>query len=197
MARAPHSWRRFDVLARLTARHISEGGCAVRRLVWLLADLVWRGRGRAQPAIAPGLRDWAARLLAQLIETAREQAIADGVKPLPASVYRGLLGYFPPALLQKARFGSGHAGQIALPALAFTYGDAKAVTLGDVILFQDEQAAQTDLKLWAHELTHVMQYQRWGMQGFASHYVADSGGVEQEANDNAERFTQWRGSALR
>jgi hypothetical protein len=168
----------------------------VRRLL-LLVGLLWGGRARAQPAIAPGLRDWAARVLAQLIEAAREQAIADGVRPLPASVYRGLLGYFPPTLLQKARFGSRGADRIALPALAFTYGDAKAVTLGDVILFRDEQAAQTDLTLWAHELTHVMQYQRWGMDGFASHYVADSSAVEQEANDNADRFKAWQHRAVR
>ncbi len=159
----------------------------------LLAGLVWAAPVRAQPAIAPGLRDWAGRLLARLIETAREQAIADGVRPVPPTVYRGLLGYFPPALLQKARFGSQGAERIAMPALAFSYGDAAAITLGDVILFRDERSAQTDLTLWAHELTHVMQYQRWGMDGFASRYVADSSGVEREAYDNAARFAQWQG----
>lgn len=168
----------------------------MRRLRLLLAGLLWAAPVRAQPAIAPSLREWAARALAQLIETAREQAIADGVKPLPPSVYRGLLGYFPPTLLQKARFGSSGASRIALPALAFSYGDAAAITLGDVILFRDERAAQTDLKLWAHELTHVMQYQRWGMDGFAAHYVEDSGGVEREAYDNADRFMQWQGKAI-
>lgn len=168
----------------------------MRRLLLLLAGLLWASPARAQPAIAPALREWAARLLAQLIETAREQAIADGVKPLPPTVYRGLLGYFPPALLQRARFGSGGAGRIALPAMAFSYGDATAITLGDVILFRDERAAQSDLKLWAHELTHVMQYQRWGMDGFASRYVEDSGGVEREAYDNAARFAQWQGGLL-
>ena len=65
--------------------------------------------------------------------------------------------------------------------LAFSYGDAKAITLGDVILFKNEQLAESNLKLWAHELTHVMQYQRWGIPGFAERYVRDSAGVEQEA----------------
>ncbi len=169
----------------------------MRRLLLLFAGLVWASPVRAQPAIAPALRGWAARLLAQLIETAREQAIADGVRPLPPTVYRGLLGYFPPALLQRARFGCRGPRRIALPALTFSYGDAAAIALGDVILFRDERAAQADLRLWAHELTHVMQYQRWGMEGFASHYVEDSGSVEQEAHDNADRFVQWQGGQLR
>ena len=52
---------------------------------------------------------------------------------------------------------------------------------------------ETDLKTWAHELTHVMQYQRWGVEGFAERYVRDSAEVEQEAIDNANRFAAWQG----
>jgi len=65
------------------------------------------------------------------------------------------------------------------------------MTLGDVILFKTEQMAEADLKVWAHELTHVMQYQRWGIEGFAERYVRDSAGVEREAIDNANRFVTW------
>jgi hypothetical protein len=78
-----------------------------------------------------------------------------------------------------------------LPALAFSYGDATAITLGDVVLFKNELVAETDLKVWAHELTHVMQYQRWGVEGFTERYVRDSGAVEREAIDNADRFAAW------
>jgi Domain of unknown function (DUF4157) len=70
-------------------------------------------------------------------------------------------------------------------------GDATAITLGDVVLCRNEQVAETDLKVWAHELTHVMQYQRWGIEGFADRYVRDSAAVEQEAIDNANRFVAW------
>ena len=106
-------------------------------------------------------------------------------------MYRSLLGYFPAALLQKCRFAVGATRALTLPALAFSYGDATAITLGDVVLFKDERTAETDLKLWAHELTHVMQYQRWGTEGFADRYVRDSTAVEQEAIDNANRFAAW------
>ncbi len=158
----------------------------------LLAGLSWALPVRAEPQIAPALVEYAAGVLARMVQSARERAIADGVRPVPPAIYRGLLGYFPPALLQRARFASGRgSGVITLPSLAFTYGDAAAMTLGDVILFRQEKAAQTDLKLWAHELTHVMQYQRLGIEGFAAAYVGDHAAMEREAVENADRFMAW------
>ncbi len=150
----------------------------------------WVSAARAQPLPSP-LVDYAASALTRLIEDARQQAIADGVRPIPSGVDRALLGYFPAALLRKTRFASGNALALTLPGLAFTYGDAVAITLGDIVLFKSERAAQSDLKVWAHELTHVMQYQRWGIDGFAEHYVRDAAAVEQEAIDNANRFMAW------
>ncbi|WP_428483159.1 eCIS core domain-containing protein [Rhodopila sp.] len=147
---------------------------------------------QAQPRpLPPALIDYIAIVLARLIEVARQQAIADGVRPIPSAVYRSLLGYFPPALLRKTRFASGKAEALTLPALAFSYGDAIALTLGEVVLFKSERLAQSDLQLWAHELTHLMQYQRWGIDGFAERYARDSAAVEREAIDNANRFMAW------
>ncbi len=155
----------------------------------------WATGGRSQPptglAMVPPVADYAASVLARLIEDGRQQAIAAGVRPMPAGISRALLGYFPAALLQKARFASGATEPLTLPGLAFTYGDAIAVTLGEVVLFRSDRVAGADLKVWAHELTHVMQYQRWGIEGFADHYVRDSAAVEQEAIDNANRFMTW------
>ena len=168
----------------------------MRRAIMFGGLTAWVG-ARAQPPAGllsvapPALLDYAATALTRLIEDARQQAIADGVRPIPAGVYRSLLGYFPAALLQKVRFASGGAQPLTLPALAFAYGDAVALTLGDVVQFKQERTAQSDLKIWAHELTHVMQYQRWGIDGFAERYVRDSAHVEQEAIDNADRFMAW------
>ena len=164
------------------------------RRQFLLASLValLPKRARSQDVVPPALIGAAAQVLAGMIESARAQSIAGGVQPIPSGVYRGLLGYFPDGLLRKARFSAGHADRIVLPSLAFAYGDKAAITLGDVVLFRDPHAAQTDLKLWAHELTHVLQYQRWGIDGFADHYVRDSKAVEKEAYENADRFAVWR-----
>ena len=158
----------------------------------MIAALAWALPVRARPVIPPGLLDYAASALGGLIDGARQQAIADGVRPIPATTYRALLGYFPADLLQRCRFATGSSQALTLPALAFSFGDATSITLGEVILFKSERVAETDLKVWAHELTHVMQYQRWGVDGFAERYVRDSGAVEQEAMDNANRFAAWQ-----
>jgi hypothetical protein len=163
---------------------------AKRRLL-MIAALAWALPAKAQPVIPPGLLDYAASVLSGLIDNARQQAIADGVRPIPPSVYRSLLGYFPADLLQRCRFATGSSRALTLPALAFTYGDATAITLGEVVLFKSDRVSETDLKVWAHELTHVMQYQRWGVEGFAERYVRESAVVEQEAIDNANRFVAW------
>jgi hypothetical protein len=158
----------------------------------LMIALAWALPAKAQPDIPPALLEYAGGALGSLIDAARQQAIADGVRPIPSSIYRGLLGFFPSTLLQRCRFATGNSRALTLPALAFSFGDATAITLGDVILFKSEHLAETDLKVWAHELTHVMQYERWGVEGFAGRYVRDSAAVEQEAIDNANRFMTWR-----
>ena len=135
--------------------------------------------------------DHGARLLADLVQSARDSAIANGVKPIPPRIYRALHGYFPDDILRKVRFASGHADTITIPGLALSYGHIDAVTLIDVILFHHDHAARTDAKLWAHELTHVMQYERWGVEGFAKRYLQDYDAVEREARDNADRYVNW------
>ena len=170
-------------------------------LLAALAAWATRTRARPQPESAPvessPVRpalvdvDHAVGALTHLIETTRQQVIAEGVRPIPTAVYRSLLGYFPPILLRKTRFAGDRADALTSPALVFPAEDAAAVTLGEIVLFKTERLAQSDLKLWAHELTHVMQYQRWGIDGFADHCLHNCSAVRQEANDNADRFMAW------
>jgi hypothetical protein len=162
----------------------------VRRSLFL-APFAWALPARAQATIPPSLLERGSGLLAELIQSAREVAIANGVRPIPPQIHRALLGYFPEAMLRKVRYASGHADAITVPGLAMTYGHIDAVTLVDVILFRDDDAARSDAKLWAHELTHVMQYERWGVEEFATRYLQDSEAVEQEARHNADRFVAW------
>jgi hypothetical protein len=164
--------------------------CLVRRSL-LLAPFVWALPARAQKAIPPSLLERGARLLVTLIQSARETAIANGVKPMPPRIHSALLGFFPDAVLRKVRFASGHTDAITIPGLAMEYGHVDAITLNDVILFRDDHAARDDAKLWAHELTHVMQYERWGVDEFAIRYLRDHDAVEREARHNADRFVSW------
>ena len=161
------------------------------RRSFLLAPFAWALPARSQPTVPPSLLEHGARLLAGLIQGGRESAIANGVRPIPPRMHSALLGYFPDAVLRKVRFASGHSDNITIPGLALTYGHMDAVTLVDVVLFREDRAAQYDSKLWAHELTHVMQYERWGVDGFATRYLRDFDAVEREARDNAKRYASW------
>ena len=86
----------------------------------MLAGLAWIMPARSGPAIAPGLLDYATAALGGLIDDARQQAISEGVRPVPPGIYRALLGYFPAALLRKCRFAVGMSRPLTLPALAFS-----------------------------------------------------------------------------
>ena len=157
----------------------------------LLAPLAWAFPSLAKPALPPELVGYAGEALAELIDAARREAIADGVSAMPPRIYRELLGFFPADELRHVRWGVGGKAGLELPSLAFEYGDAVAMTLGEVVMFKSQHAAENDAKLWAHEMTHVMQYQRWGVEGFARRYAEDSAAVEKEAIDNANRFAAW------
>jgi hypothetical protein len=150
-----------------------------------------------QPMLVQDLGGLAAQVLAQYIAESRREILAAGTHPVPPHVVQALSGYFPADLLRQIRYRSGGRNDMTLSSLAFQYGDATAITLIDVIIFDREADAQQDLKLWAHELTHVLQYRRWGIDGFAARYVADSRGVEQEAYSSADRFVAWRYSQRR
>jgi Domain of unknown function (DUF4157) len=137
------------------------------------------------------------RILAQWIKVSRRDVVSAGVEPIPAHIREELRGFISDAILDKVRFRAGWGNELALPALSFRFGDAAAITLDEVVMFRSWNDADTNLTLWAHELTHVQQYHNWGIDKFAKRYMKDHGGVEAEAERNAERFAAWydRGGA--
>ncbi len=130
-------------------------------------------------------------VLGEWIRASRGNVIRAGVGPIPQQIQEALRGFIPDHILGKVRYRSGWGNEVALPALSFRFGDAAAITLDDVVMFRSEQDAQTNPVLWAHELTHVMQYERWGVLDFAKRYVKDFHGVEHEAEDNESRYVAW------
>jgi len=159
------------------------------------SPFAWALPAKAPTPVSAHRQEEAATALSSLIATARRQAIADGVSAIPPVIYRALLGFFPADVLSRVRYAVGAIAPLSLPSFAVTYGDARAITLGDVVLFKTERGAQTDAALWVHALTHVMQYQRWGMAGFAERAVRDGAALEQEAIEAGSRFCRWRADA--
>jgi hypothetical protein len=132
-----------------------------------------------------------APVLVKFIETSRDAAIEEGVEKIPKSIRASLEGYVPKATLDRVRWRAG--GGDLLSQSAFFLKDAQAITLDYVVVFNNENEARNDPKLWAHELRHAMQFEEWGIEGFATRYLADSAAVEDVASEYRWQFMKLRG----
>ncbi len=127
------------------------------------------------------LGDSAALSLQQWLEESRASALQRNPQPVPLHIRARLLPYFEPATLEQARYLIGSTDEFD-PASSLLYNpDVNAVTLLDVIVFRDQEAAFSNTTLWAHELVHVEQYRQWGAAGFARRYSQDADSVEAPA----------------
>lgn len=131
--------------------------------------------------------DLAAEGLAQWILASRADALRAGVTPVPEAIRAKLKGHFPDAVLARVRYRVDSGHQFSLQNNAFR-NNADAITLDEVVLFRPGRNGTGDAQLWAHELTHVVQYQRWGVRGFARRYTQNYRAVEAEAETNARRI---------
>lgn len=133
----------------------------------------------------PALSEW--------IFASKRNALNAGTMPIPPQMRMQLAGYFSELILNSVRFRVGVGNEFALAANAFRNG-AIAITLDDVIVFQNWPDAQNNVHLWAHELAHVEQYKTWGVLDFAKRYVKDVDGVERGADARASGWVSWRQS---
>lgn len=165
-------------------RDIKERNTVYRDIEEGVSDAVRHGTSEiAAETGGPVLERW--------IWASRANVISAGTHPIPAHIYRALVGFFPPDFLNSVSFRVGWGNEAALPALSFRFGDAAAIALVDVIMFRNPNDAGSNAWLWAHELTHIQQYNRWGVGDFSKRYLKDHGGVEAEANENANRWEAW------
>jgi uncharacterized protein DUF4157 len=148
---------------------------------------------QSQPGSTPSLVvESLAPVLASWIEAERDAAKAQGVEPIPAAIRAALEGYVPKRVLDRVRWRQG-ASELSLPQNMIRFGHASAVTLDDVIVFEPGTTAVEDPRFWAHELKHVMQFDDWGIAGFAARYLNNSQAVENEANEYRWQFMKQAG----
>ena len=152
--------------------------------VALAQDQSERAPSLVVESLAPVLASW--------IESERDAAKAQGVEPIPAAIRAALEGYVPKSVLDRVRWREG-ASELSLPQNMIRFGHASAVTLDDVIVFEAGSAALEDPKFWAHEIKHVMQFEEWGVEGFAMRYLSDSQAVEHEATEYRWQFMKQAG----
>lgn len=127
-------------------------------------------------------------VLAQAIRHAEAQASRAGAKPIPAPMIEILTPYFDAELLRSVRWTIG-TGRVDLGTfLTEQYMDEGAVALNRQVVFSSERLTE-NVWIWAHELAHVEQYRRKGVNGFAAAYIADWQAVEREATERANAVT--------
>ena len=108
------------------------------------------------------------------------------MNPIPPRIRAALDPYFPTHILDKAKWTT--TAGISLDGVLTNWFDLEgAITLGEVIAFSDGAQAQDDIELWAHELTHVIQYEELGIEIFAFEYLRDFSSIERQASSNASR----------
>jgi hypothetical protein len=76
----------------------------------------------------------------------------------------------------------------------FLGGDVQAITLNDVIVFRNADDAQYNAGLWAHELTHVRQFQDKSVLGVAIAYARRSWDIEGPAYAKGDGWGVWANS---
>jgi|SRR5215213_1366779 len=137
--------------------------------------------------------------LAAGIRAARERHVQNA-RPLPDDVKAALKDHFNESTLNRAKYSVGNV-QITLPNFigqgAKLFGeDGYAVVADDIIIFNTPPPSYKDDPFWwAHEMTHVQQYEQLGVEGFAYKYLMHPKGVEAEANNKASEVTKKRPKA--
>jgi hypothetical protein len=150
--------------------------------------------GQVTQGIANALNELQASLLTgptleRAIVESRNTAI-NGSMPIPPRIRQMLTGYASEDSMNRVRYKIGDSGFINLARLLEQGGTASAVTLIDVVVFRGPTEAG-DPAIWAHELTHVDQYQAWGVHSFAVQYTRSWQGVENPAYAKGNGFWAW------
>jgi hypothetical protein len=130
--------------------------------------------GTAFDFLDPAAYGFLAPVLAAWISNVRDDAVERGANKITNEIREALADFVPHEVLNSVRWSiDGHVLSI---------GQVEAATFDHVILFASADAAM-DLKVWVHELFHVMQYREWGVDEFARRYIQDRANVENDAWD--------------
>ncbi|MCX8531135.1 eCIS core domain-containing protein [Chryseobacterium luquanense] len=130
----------------------------------------------------------AAPILASAIRFSKGQAQNRGTQPIPQNIKQQLSKYFPQHILESTSWTT--ANGISIDGMLKNWLNQEgAVTLDNVICFSSVELT-TNVELWAHELTHVLQYDQMGVETFAFVYSTNWNSLEGQANENASRIIQ-------
>lgn len=122
----------------------------------------------------------ASALQAWLIQS-RNDAIRSNTRPIPLNVRNILLRWYTAKLLDSVRYKVGDNATLNTTNTLMQNGNVEAVTLIDLIVFQNQTDALNNAPLWAHEMQHIKQFAEWGVRDFSMRYILDFNEVESPA----------------
>lgn len=137
----------------------------------------------------PGDNRGSGTALAVAIKIGRLEALRSGTKPVPDRLERTFRDHYPDEVLDEARWTVAEPGSRLGRVLARWPVQEGAVTLGNVIVFKTD-AASRNVRLLAHELVHVDQFRKMGVDEFARRYAKNPEPIEEEARIKARRVVR-------
>jgi hypothetical protein len=132
----------------------------------------------------------AAPLLCAMIRVSRDRVVEAGTQPIPSEIYARFHSVFGQDLLNDVEYRIGQDDELSIQAMLFPLG-ADAITLDHVIVFSSRADAE-DPWMWAHELEHVKQVRRYGLDGFCKAYLQDFLSLEEDADEVADHLATQR-----
>ena len=131
----------------------------------------------------------AAEALEQAILASRASALSTGTEPIPRAIREQLEDYFPQDVLDDVRWAFPNSYLDLGSLVAWYKAEGGAVTLQDTIVYASRAGLESEY-LWAHELTHVLQYEELGLEDFARIYATNPELLEKQARENANRIVR-------
>lgn len=116
------------------------------------------------------------------IAQSRDAAEKAGVHRIPDKIRAQLEDFFTPHTLNRVRYRVGATSESEILRFAFEWLHTSAIVMDHVIIFRDEHDARHNVRLWAHELEHVIQYELLGVDGFSQRWMqpAKRGGYDDD-----------------
>lgn len=153
--------------------------------------------GQTEEVITDGIRhvtqeaivESSSPILKNYILASRNNALSNSA-PLPPEVLWEFQGFYGPEVLS-VRWSHAWGNDFSLQSNSFRFGDVAGIALDTVIVFRSMNDAYSPW-LWAHELAHIEQYRRWGIDDFTKRYIRDYSAIESEANARADEFIKFR-----
>lgn len=102
--------------------------------------------------------------------------------PIPPHIKQVLAPYYPAHILDGVSWVAFDPGVFTIgnQVIKQTLLQTGAVTMNRVIVFQRKKDGEESCSLWAHELTHVLQYDQMGIEAFAAIYATVLGAKQLE-----------------